>query len=350
MLADGSRPSQRGATPPANADDALCNLTAIELVERLRRKQVSARDVMAAHLARIERVNPKVNAIVTLVADRAMADAARADELTARGGTLGVLHGLPVAHKDLVDTAGIRTTCGSRVLPRPRADARRADRAAAARRRRDHGRQDQHAGVRRGLADLQRGVRRDAQSVRPDQDLRRQQRRRRGRAGLRHGADRRRQRHGRLAAQSGRLLQRRRPASVAGPRAERGGVVVAAVGVWADGAHRRRRRAAAERDRRSRSARVRSRFRKTARAFARRSIASFKGARVAWWKGWAAFRSSRRSARRRRATDTSSRPRLHRRGGRTGLHRRRRGVPRCCDSPPITRSTATLIRAECRTG
>ena len=68
---------------------------------------------MAAHLARIERVNPRVNAIVTLVAERAMADAARADELTARGGPLGVLHGLPVAHKDLVDTAGIRTTRGS---------------------------------------------------------------------------------------------------------------------------------------------------------------------------------------------------------------------------------------------
>jgi amidase len=64
-------------------------------------------------LARIERVNPKVNAIVTLVAERAMADAARADELMAHGAASGVLHGLPVAHKDLVDTAGIRTTRGS---------------------------------------------------------------------------------------------------------------------------------------------------------------------------------------------------------------------------------------------
>ena len=51
--------------------------------------------------------------MVTLVAERAMADAARADERAARGDTLGVLHGLPVAHKDLVDTAGIRTTRGS---------------------------------------------------------------------------------------------------------------------------------------------------------------------------------------------------------------------------------------------
>ncbi len=94
--------------------DELCDLSAVDLAARIRRKEVSARDVMGAHLARIDRLNPKVNAIVTLVAERAMADAARADEAAAKGGALGVLHGLPVAHKDLVDTAGIRTTKGSR--------------------------------------------------------------------------------------------------------------------------------------------------------------------------------------------------------------------------------------------
>ena len=98
----------------ATVRDELCDLSAVELVARIRRKDVSARDVMTAHLARIERVNPKVNAIVTLVAERAMADAARADEAAAKGGALGVLHGLPVAHKDVIDTAGIRTTKGSR--------------------------------------------------------------------------------------------------------------------------------------------------------------------------------------------------------------------------------------------
>jgi amidase len=91
----------------------LCFMPATELVARIRRKDVSAREVMQAHLAQIERANPRLNAIVTLVADRAMADAARADEATARGGQLGPLHGLPIAHKDLVDTAGIRTTRGS---------------------------------------------------------------------------------------------------------------------------------------------------------------------------------------------------------------------------------------------
>ena len=103
----------QGGGGAASGQDALCDLGAIELASRIRRKDVSAREVMAAHLARIARVNPRVNAIVTLVADRAMADAARADEAAAKGATTGVLHGLPVAHKDLFDTAGIRTTKGS---------------------------------------------------------------------------------------------------------------------------------------------------------------------------------------------------------------------------------------------
>jgi amidase len=103
-------------TPPPDQGGAaseLCFLTAVELATRIRRGDVSAREVMTAHLAQIERVNPKVNAIVTLVAEQAMAGAARADEATARRQPLGVLHGLPIAHKDLVDTAGIRTTRGS---------------------------------------------------------------------------------------------------------------------------------------------------------------------------------------------------------------------------------------------
>jgi amidase len=114
LMAASAVPGQPNAAPPPRAAEALCDLTAIELADRVRRKQASAREVMAAHLARIERLNPKVNAIVTLVAERALADAARADEEIARGGALGPLHGLPVAHKDLVDTAGIRTTRGSR--------------------------------------------------------------------------------------------------------------------------------------------------------------------------------------------------------------------------------------------
>ena len=114
LALDGSRGADANSAPPAAVPrEELCELTAIELAARIRRKQVSARDVMAAHLARIERVNPRVNAIVTLVAARATASALAADEKQARGHALGVLHGLPVAHKDLVNTAGIRTTFGS---------------------------------------------------------------------------------------------------------------------------------------------------------------------------------------------------------------------------------------------
>jgi amidase len=69
--------------------------------------------VLDAHLERIDRANPAVNAIVTLVADRARSAARDADDATARGEPLGPLHGLPIAHKDLALTAGIRTTYGS---------------------------------------------------------------------------------------------------------------------------------------------------------------------------------------------------------------------------------------------
>jgi amidase len=94
---------------------SLCFLSATELASHIRTRQVSARDVMAAHLAQIERVNPQVNAIVTLQADQAMEQASHADEAQARGAMLGPLHGLPVAHKDLFLTRGIRTTFGSLV-------------------------------------------------------------------------------------------------------------------------------------------------------------------------------------------------------------------------------------------
>ena len=83
----------------------ICFLSAREMAARIRSRELSAREVLEAHLSRIERVNPQVNAIVTLVADRARAQAAAADEAQARGEAIGPLHGVPILHKDLTDTA-----------------------------------------------------------------------------------------------------------------------------------------------------------------------------------------------------------------------------------------------------
>jgi amidase len=98
------------------SDSEICFSTAVELVRRIRERELSAREVMEAHLSQIERLNPQVNAIVTLHPDRALEGAKTADERQARGEVLGPLHGLPIAHKDLVTTRGIRTTFGSRLF------------------------------------------------------------------------------------------------------------------------------------------------------------------------------------------------------------------------------------------
>ena len=113
-------PSSQARPAPAGgeltATDDLCSSDAITLAGLLRGRQVSAREVIAAHISRITAVDPIVNAVVTRCFDTAMTKAAAADEARARGDALGVLHGLPVAHKDLVDTAGVRTTYGSRLF------------------------------------------------------------------------------------------------------------------------------------------------------------------------------------------------------------------------------------------
>ena len=98
------------------SSDELCWLSATELAARIRRRDVSCRDVMDAHLDRIERVNPQVNAIVTLLAEQGRERAVAADAALARGEQVGPLHGLPIAHKDLVLTKGVRTTLGSPIF------------------------------------------------------------------------------------------------------------------------------------------------------------------------------------------------------------------------------------------
>ena len=94
-------------------DDDLCTRPATELAALVRDREVSARELMDAHLDRIERLDPQLNAIVTLDADGARAAADAADARLAAGEPVGPLHGLPIAHKDTHATGGMRTTYGS---------------------------------------------------------------------------------------------------------------------------------------------------------------------------------------------------------------------------------------------
>lgn len=94
--------------------DDICFMTATEMARRIRARELSAREVMDAHLRQIERLNPTVNAIVSAIdPEEALTLSDSADERLRAGGDVGPLHGLPIAHKDMEETAGIRTTYGS---------------------------------------------------------------------------------------------------------------------------------------------------------------------------------------------------------------------------------------------
>lgn len=93
----------------------LVFLRAVDQAAMLRRREISAVELLDAHIEQIERVNPELNAIVTFVPDAAQEMAQAADDALAAGGAIPLLTGLPVAHKDLHETEGIRTTFGSPV-------------------------------------------------------------------------------------------------------------------------------------------------------------------------------------------------------------------------------------------
>src|SRR5687768_10179862 len=87
--------------------------SAVELLRRFRARRLSPLELMQATLARIDAVNPRVNAMVTLDRDGALREARRATAALRRGATLPPLHGLPVGIKDVTPTRGLRTTYGS---------------------------------------------------------------------------------------------------------------------------------------------------------------------------------------------------------------------------------------------
>jgi amidase len=95
------------------ADLTLARKSARELARLIRTRAVSPVEVLDAHLAVIEAINPKLNAIVTLAAEAALDAARRAEDAVLKGEPLGALHGLPIAVKDVTQTAGIRTTFAS---------------------------------------------------------------------------------------------------------------------------------------------------------------------------------------------------------------------------------------------
>jgi aspartyl-tRNA(Asn)/glutamyl-tRNA(Gln) amidotransferase subunit A len=94
----------------------LERLTLTEASAAIRRGDLSPVDLTRAFLARIERCNPDLNAFLTVTAPEALLAAARAEDEIHQGRYRGPLHGVPLAIKDIIDTAGIRTTCGSRVM------------------------------------------------------------------------------------------------------------------------------------------------------------------------------------------------------------------------------------------
>ena len=93
----------------------MIDLTITEALKKLNSREITATELTRAHLERIEKYNPELNAYITVTAERAMADAAAADERI-KNGTASPLDGIPIAMKDLFATRGIRTTAASHIL------------------------------------------------------------------------------------------------------------------------------------------------------------------------------------------------------------------------------------------
>lgn len=100
---------------PAEITDAA-DLSLFEASQRVRRKLISPVELTTVCLERIQRLNPKLNAFITITAERALSQAKALEKEWLQGRWRGPLHGIPIALKDIIDTAGVRTTAGSAVF------------------------------------------------------------------------------------------------------------------------------------------------------------------------------------------------------------------------------------------
>lgn len=94
----------------------ITSLTAIEMREKLKSKEISCREIVKAHLDRIEKLEPEINAFITVSKEEALEAADRVDEKIRNNEELGILAGIPIGIKDNISTKGIRTTCASKIL------------------------------------------------------------------------------------------------------------------------------------------------------------------------------------------------------------------------------------------
>jgi len=119
-------PAEAETSAPASMPDDLCFASARDLARLIARRQLSARELMAAHLRQIARLNPRINAIVAKLGDdECLALADSADSRQARGDPLAALHGLPIAIKDTEPVVGFPFTRGSPIFRNdmPKADS-----------------------------------------------------------------------------------------------------------------------------------------------------------------------------------------------------------------------------------
>ena len=119
-MPNGPAAPSRSGTP---SGEGIGSLSALALRDALACGDVSAREATEYFLGRIEALNPDLGSFITVTTDTALAEARRADDAMAAGRPLGILHGMPLAHKDLTDVAGVPTTMGSAAVPRVPAGA-----------------------------------------------------------------------------------------------------------------------------------------------------------------------------------------------------------------------------------